>query len=230
MKPSLVVTLFFVFLSFGLPHAQAQGNAPPTYQLEGQAALMNNFVDYGVSQSNKDPALNGAFWFNWGPQFRMGLWGSNVNYQGGDTHFLLKLNADLKVVFSSNADMTLKFSDNRYYKPGTRNGNTLGLHFQFFGYKIMYEQLSNFMGTEAGATYFAFNRTWDVFQTWKWENQLGYMMLKKDGMTNYFDLRSFIGKKPSSIYYQGGITWNSSPSQFNGASGLFFVVMASVGY
>lgn len=219
--------LAFILLS-GIA-ARAQDGAP-TYKLEGEAALSSNSVEYGVSQSNKDPALHGSFWFNWGPQFRLGVWGGNVSYEGDETHFLLRLRADLKINFSANASAALRFGNQSYFKRGTRDGSTVGLHLDLFGYGVVYEQLSNFMGTEDPATYFAFAKTWDVFQTWKWENQIGYMMLSTNGMSAYFDVRSMLGTKPGAIYYQLGATYNSAPAQFAGAGDPFFILMATVSF
>lgn len=227
----MIRILLWVLLAVGFTGVvRAQTNAPPTFKMDGEASLMTNYVEYGISQTNKDPALQGAFWFNWGPQFRLGLWGSNVHYSGEDSHFLLKLNADLKIVFSPNANVIFRFSDNHYFKPGTHNGNTIGLHFQIFDYKVIYEQLSNFLGTETTATYFAFGTYWNVFQTWKWDNQVGYMQTTSSTLNNYFDLRSFIGTKPSAILYQIGGTYNSAANQFNGLGDLAIILMATVGF
>lgn len=198
--------------------------------MEGLATLMTNYVDYGLTHSDKDPALQGQFWFNWGPQFRLGLWGTSVAYKHSDTHFLLKINADLKIVFSPNADMTLKYSDAHYYKPETRDGNILGLHLNLFGYGVRYEMHSNFFGTEDAATSFAFTRTWDVFGSWKWENLLGYMMINGDALTNYFWYETYLGIKPGNIYYQIGGSYNSGASQFNGAGDLALLLKASVSF
>lgn len=208
--------------------AWAQSNSSPTYRMDGQVSLLSNYVDYGLTQSNKDPALNAQFWFNWGPQFRLGLWGGSVGFKDSSSHFLLKLNADLKIVFSQNTDLTIKYSDGHYYKPETRNGNILGLHLNLFGYGVRYEQHSNFFGTEDRATSFAFTRTWDVFGSWKWENLLGYMMVKSDSLSNYFWYETYLGIKPGNIYYQIGGSYNSNAAQFNGAGDLAVLVKATV--
>ncbi|HRO67024.1 MAG TPA: hypothetical protein PL182_05630, partial [Pseudobdellovibrionaceae bacterium] len=99
-----IIALTLIFSVFSLPVA-AQTNNAATYRLDGLVSLMSNFVESGLTQTDNDPALQGSFWFNFGPQFRMGLWGGNVSYDGQDSHFLLKLNAELKVDFSQDSNM-----------------------------------------------------------------------------------------------------------------------------
>lgn len=207
-----------------------EGGPSPTYKMDGLATLTTNAVEHGLTQTNKDPSLQGQFWFNWGPQFRLGLWGANVAYPGSDSHFLLRLNADIKISFSQESDMTLKFTDERFFKPETRNGNVMGLHVHLYGYGIGYDVLSNFHGTRTGATAASFSKTWDVFTTWKWENTLGYMMLKDDALTNYFWYETYLGTKPGSIYYQIGASYNSGQSQFHGAGDLMALLKATVSF
>lgn len=217
--------LIFILLYGTAARAQ---DVAPTFKLEGEAALSTNSVEYGITQTDKDPSLHGSFWFNWGPQFRLGVWGGNVNFAGDEAHFLLKARAELNVNFSENASAALRFSNHSYFKRGTRDGTVIGLHLNLFRYGVVYEQISNFMGTEDSAQYVAFSKTWDVFQTWKWENQIGYVMLSSNNLTSYFDARSFLGTKPGAILYQIGATYNSSPAQFDGAAEPFLLLMATV--
>ena len=86
----------------------------PSYKLEGNAQLASNFVSRGLTQTNKDPGLQSAFWFNFGPQFRLGIWGSNVHYEGIDSHIWIRLNGDIKIDFSANANLVMKYSNNNY--------------------------------------------------------------------------------------------------------------------
>ncbi|MBX2987538.1 MAG: hypothetical protein KF802_06545 [Bdellovibrionaceae bacterium] len=227
MRTSLFALLLSVFI---FSSARAQTNSVPTYKMDGMASLMTNYVDYGLSHTTQDPALHAAFWFNWGPQFRMGLWGSNVSYKDSDSHFLLKVSADLRIQFSENSDLTIKYSDNHYFKPESRDGNVLGLHLNLFTYGIRYEKLSNFLNTRKGATAYAFTKTWDAFQTWKWENVFGYMMMGSDVLTNYFYWETYLGTQPGAIYYQIGSSYNSGASQFDGAADPTLIFKASVSF
>ncbi|MEK6773745.1 MAG: TorF family putative porin [Bdellovibrionota bacterium] len=202
----------------------------PSYKLEGNAQLTSNFVSRGLTQTNKDPGLQSAFWFNFGPQFRLGIWGSNVHYEGIDSHIWVRLNGDIKIDFSANANLVVKYSNNNYFPSNSRNGNTLGLHLDIYNVKVLYEMESNWEGTSTSSTHFAFQKTFDVFGSWKWDNQLGYSMLKVDTSQNYFDLRSFIGSSNGAFEYKAGATWTSSPSQFNGRGDLFAIFTIGVNF
>ncbi|MNJ99816.1 putative bacterial protein [compost metagenome] len=203
-------------------------NTAPTFKMTGEVALLSHYVKNGLSQSNKDPALQGSFWFNFGPQFRMGLWGSNVNYEGGNDHFNLNLNADLKIDFSQTTNGILKYSQNQYYKSGDRNGNTLAFHLNFGTYRVTYENESNWEGTDDRSTRFAFGKKSDVFGTWKWDNELGYNTPQVDSITSYFDFRTGLGTKVGNvIFFEGTVTATSSPSQFEGSGDVFLILSAS---
>jgi len=224
MRSFFVVSLLCIFAA-SAGAAEGEGAPSPSYKMDGLATLTTNAVEHGLTITNKDPSLQGQFWFNWGPQFRLGLWGANVAFPSSDSHFLLRLNADIKVSFSQDADMTLKFTDEHYFKPETRNGNILGLHLHMYGYGIGYDMISNFHGSETRAAAASLEKTWDVFSTWKWENTFGYMMPESSAYTGYFWYETYIGTKPGSIYYQIGANYNSGASQFHGAGDLALLIL-----
>lgn len=223
------VFLIALIISVSTSIARAQ-NAPPSYKMEGEASLMTNKVEYGISQTKRQPALLGNFWFNWGPQFRAGVSGNNVGYPQDDTHFVARLNGELKINFSADTDMTIGFGDHHYFPSNGHDGNLVGLKFNLWSYIIRYEAISNFMATKYGATSFSFAKAWDVFTTWKWENNIGYMMLTSPGASNYFYYETYIGTKPGALYYQIGATYNSQSSAWGEgiADPMFLILKATV--
>lgn len=214
-------------VSSALAAEPAKSTNSPTYQLTGEAEIQSLFVHHGLTQSKNDPALQSAFWFNFGPQFRLGLWGSNVSYDGIDTHLWFRINADINTKFSEKSSLKILYSENRYYSGNSRNGNTIGLHLGFFEYHVIYELNSNWEGTETSSSYFAFQKTYDVLGSWKWDNQLGYTQVKASGYANYFDVRSMIGKQINTYNLRGGVTW-SSDSSIGARGGLFFTAALGV--
>ncbi len=216
-------------------HAHAQSisrnpaNTPATFHMTGTAELLSHYVEHGISQTDTAPSLQGSFWFNFGPQARLGLWGSNVSYENSDAHFVLKPTADVKVNFSNNTEFTVSYSESKYYNVSDRNSSVLGLHLGIFDYRVNYEFISNWEGTSTGATYFSLGKTFD-FSGWKWNNELGYTMLKADGFNNYFDLSTFIGRTFGQVFAQAGMTGTSSNSQFGSAGGYFFIVKVSTDF
>lgn len=201
-----------------------------TYLLDGQVSLMSDYVADGVSQSNHDPALQGSFWFNMGPQFRMGLWGSSVSYDRSTSHFLLKANADLRVDFATTTSLNIGYSMNRYFKSDDRDGSTFSLIFNLFSYGIHYARHSNFLGTEDPASGYAFSKTWLIYSDWNWKNLFGYMTVEADSLSNYFYYETYLGKKFGTAEYEIGGMYNSSAGQFNGAASPTLMARASVSF
>lgn len=205
----------------------------PTFKMTGDVAMLTNYVEHGLTQSNKDPSLQAGFGFNFGPQFKLGLWGSNVNYESSE-HFLLKLNAELKVLVSSKTDFKVGYHNNRYFKSDIRNGNTTYLVITSHGYRVRYESNTNWNGTDSSSTYYSFGKSFDLTQSWKWDNEVGYTMIKDvEDMDNFFDVRtSFLYKADyNNIVYQITATATSDPGQFsNGQGDFFFILGASTSF
>ena len=223
------ISLFFlVSTAFcqGAPAASTQ----PNFKLAGGATLTSNFVEKGLTQTKSDPGMQADFWFNFGSQFRMGLWGSNVSYDSASsTHFWLKLNADVKVDFSPQTNMVIKYSENKYFRANRRDGNTVGLHFDFSGYKILYEMDSNWQGTRAKSTYAGMGKD-SLAGDWIWTNQGGYTMPVADGVKGFFDVRTSLGKKMKDIFCSGGLSYSTAAGSFKDQGELAIILSASVKY
>lgn len=217
---------FIIILFSSWTTLAAEGDSKPTFQLSGDVSLLSHYVEYGISQSDKSPALQGSFWFNLGPQFRLGLWGSNTNYETGNDHFNLRLNADIIVTFSQNARMYLSYSQSQFYNGGEHNGNITGLHLEIGDYRFLYDSLSNWEATNYPATRFAFGKVTPVFGTWTWNNELGYDTLTLPSYNNYFDLKTGLGTKWGVLFFEGALTATSESSQFNGRGDVFFILSA----
>lgn len=220
----------FLLFFWAVSPVQAQDAGAPTFKMDGQARLMTNFTEYGLTQTDNDPALQGQFLFNWGPQFRVGIWGSNVNYPNSDSHFWLRLNADLRIIFSSNADLIIGFSNHNYFKEDSRNGTVTSLQLSLFTYIIRYEQISNFMRSNEASTSFSFSKTWPVWTDWEWENTAGYLMSGAPRVPNYFWIDTGLGIKPGMIRYQGALSYNTASSAVNGGGQPSFALKAILNF
>nr|BFD60755.1 hypothetical protein CKG001_28620 [Bdellovibrio sp. CKG001] len=217
---------FTVILLSTLGALNSKASTSPTFDLSGDVSLLSHYVEYGLSQSDHSPALQGSFWFNFGSQFRLGVWGSNTNYEQGDDHFNLRLNADIKVDFSPNANLIIGYSESQFYNGGDHNGNILSLHLHLWKSRIMYDALSNWEASKERSARFAFGNTMDVFGSWKWDNEVGYNTPEVDSINPYFDARTGLGRKWGVIFFEGALTGTSESSQFNGAGDYFFILSA----
>ncbi len=223
---------FIVILILITTTAWAQKNrepaAAPTFGLSGSATLASNFVERGLTQTDADPGLQGDFWFNFGPQFRLGVWGANVNYENtATTHFWLRANADIRVDFSPEAAMFIKYSENSYYRANNRNGNTIGLHFDFWGYKISYEKDSNWEGTDKPAMHAGLGKDFSVFSSWLWMNTIGYTMPDAD-VDSYFHIRTGLGTQLKDIFLDLSVSYSTATDEFKDRGEMAFILRTAV--
>jgi uncharacterized protein (TIGR02001 family) len=226
----LTLVLFAIFLSSHSVLAQASRDQKSNYQTEGKASILSHFVQHGLSQTNKDPSLQTSLHMAIGPQFRIGLWGSNVSYEGLDNHILIKIPVELKLEFNQDVNLTIGYSMNQYYKSRIRDGNTTTLHLNVFDYLIIHELESNWEGTETKSKYFAFNKSFKLSTDFVWENQLGYTVLSVENLQNYFDLMTGIAGKSNNLTYKFTVTATSTPSQFNGSGDVFGIFSVGFGF
>ena len=126
---------FFLILLATQGSLAADGSTP-TFKLSGDVTLLSHYVENGLSQTENSPSLQGSFWFNFGSQFRLGLWGSNTNYEVGNDNFNLRFNADIKVNLTENTHLKIAYSDSKFYKAGDRYGTFLALYFLFWNFRV----------------------------------------------------------------------------------------------
>lgn len=219
----------FLLILLASPLSQAADGSAPTFKLSGDIHLLSHYVENGLSQTDNSPSLQASFWFNFGPQFRLGLWGSNTNYEDSNDHFNLRLNADLRVDLTANSRLRIAYSDSKYYNAGDRNGNILGIHLDFFdNYHVSYESFSNFEAARRRSTRYGLGHTMTFASDWKWKNEIGYNKVDSVLYNPYFDARTAVGMTAAKIYLEGAVTATSESSQFtHGEGNVFFILSAS---
>lgn len=230
-----MLQFFCAFLFIAFPFLlQAQEGPARTSPIAGEAELMSHFVERGLSHSDKDPALQASFWFNFGPQFRAGIGGTNVGYQGSDSRFLLKYNADIKIDFTDNINLTIDVSNHNYYKPETRNGWVYALRFRLYEvWRLKYESLTNWEATQTAANHISLTYDYLLSERWKAPVQFGYTMVSADAPAykSYFDLRGGAHFEQNEILkYKIDLTWNSNAAQFPGRAGIFLILGVQLAY
>lgn len=224
----LAASFVLVILKF-CSHASAQttgasgagvGDSLPAGHLYGEAGLTTNWIENGVSQTDKGFALQSGLGYKW-TQFRTGLWGSNVKFPGSDDTLNLRLYLMYKFVFTNNADLNVRYDFNKYFSAGDRNGSLIGLDLNIFKYHVLLDQNSNF---EGGGQ----SRRWGFMKDYQipWNLNLnvnaGYNMVSDAGFTNYFDVKTQATYRYADITYALGNSFNSGSSQFGGRGDIAF--------
>jgi uncharacterized protein (TIGR02001 family) len=220
----------FIITLLGLSSAAVAAENTPTFKLTGDVSLLSQYVEYGLNQSEGSPALQGSFWFNFGPQFRMGLWGSHTNYKNSDDHFNLRGNADIKIDFSQESNATIVYSYSKFFKEGDRDGQNLGLHLRFGSYRLTYDSFSNWEGTHNRSSRIGFGKETIVFTDWKWDLEAGYNSPNVTGISSYFDLRTALGTNWGVIYFEGAVTGTTAASDLDGTGDIYFILSAKTGF
>lgn len=203
------------------------GNTPPNLRLSGDVSLLSHYIEHGLSQSNYSPSLQGSFWFNFGPQFRLGVWGSNTDYKNTDDNFNLRLGADINVNLSPASYLTLGYFKNNYYNDGDRSGELFQFKFFVKDVRILYEKTTNWEGSRKLGNRFGLGLTSNVLSTWKWNNEVGYTTIDSQTLNNFFDFKSGLGTRWGALFFEGALTGTSESSQFDGRGDTFFILSAS---
>lgn len=212
LAPTLMSISLFFSSSEGLAQDKNNPNTP-TFGLSGHAQLTSHFVHKGLSYTNKDPGLNTSFFFNLGPQFKFGFFGSNVKLD--DAHLWLSFRGEVKINFSQSVEMDLYYHDDHYFRSSERNGNLLGTKLFFSGVKAQFEMLSNWEGTQARGQYYATGYDFNFIYGLLLGTHLGYTTQNSEDLKNYFDARiGLIYKTNRSGIYDVFVTTTSAPSQF----------------
>lgn len=222
--------LAFIILFFGLSSARAAENSAPTFKMTGDVSLLSHYVEYGLSQSDKSPALQGSFWFNFGPQFRLGLWGSNTNFHNSDDHFNLRINGDVKINFTQTNNAVISYSESQYFKAGDHNGNIIGLHLNFGDYRVLWDHLSNWEGTKHSSSRYALGKVFHIWSSWEWDNEVGYNTPDVTTLNPYFDFKTGLGTKWGPIFFEGSVTATSAAGDLDGTGDVFFILSAKTDF
>lgn len=225
-KNHLATLFLMILLSLCLnsPILAQSKETQKSYAIEGSATILSHFVYHGLSQTQKDPSLQTLLVVPLIPEFKVGIWGSNVSYENANNHVWFKLLFDLNIELNKDVQLIFGYNFNKFYKDSIRNGSTLILGTNLFDYQIRYESETNWQGTETGARYVSFGKIFQIFSQFDWLNQIGYSMLEVPNLQNYFDLKSQISTSYNKLNFLAAVTLTSTPSQFNGNGDIFAIL------
>ena len=213
--------LLFILLSLMSAHAiaQATGDSLQPGKLFGEATLTTNWVERGITQTDKGYAMQAGLGYRW-TYFKTGLWGSNIKLPDTSDSLNLRLYLSYKFVFTNSADLTFRYDLNRYYQGGSRNGSIIGFDLNLFQYHILYERNDSWEGLGA-ATRVGFWKEWQVPYNLFVNLNTGYNMIADGSRANYFDAKTLLSYKYADIVYSLGHSYNSQGSQYDGRGNMF---------
>ncbi|MFN7729519.1 MAG: TorF family putative porin [Bdellovibrio sp.] len=221
LKYLLVASILLIGLKFCVPaRAQEVSDSLQPGKIFGEAALTTNWIERGVTQTDKGYALQAGFGYRW-TQFRAGLWGSNIKFPDSNDNLNLRLYIAYKFIFTTNADLTFRYDMNRYYQGGDLNGTILGFDLNIFEYHFLYDRDDNWEGA-GSSTRFGFVRDFQIPYNFMLNVNGGYNMVQADGFSNYFDVKTMVNYGYAGITYSLGNSINSNGGQFDGRGGLYF--------
>ncbi len=230
---SLYLLFFLVFFSLAQAQAQAQApaqNNPIVYasKMYGEVSIQTNYVDRGISQSNKLMSVSGGggYWF--GGLGRIGFNGASVSFPNETANSEIRGFAEYRFVFSGNSDLRLRNDLIRYYSDPLRNNTLITLAQNFFGYHILYLRDDNFEGTKTHRNWFGFQNNWPLTPEWDFGASIGYSVLELAGFDNFFDSRLSLTYTVSNITASLVNTMTTAGSAFNGNAGfMLFLVFGA---
>lgn len=221
MKFILCASLMFALMECPFQRAHAQTN-PSISRMYGNVLVTNNYVDRGLTQSNKNPSIGAGFGYGFGGLGRIGFESASVSYPDESTNVEMRLFAEYKFVFTPNADLRVRDDVVRYFTEDQRNKMLVTLDQNFFGYHFLFSREDNFEGTKTSRDWFGFHKDWFWGPSYQVNMTLGYSMLRD--FDAYFDGLLGVSYLMSNVTLSLAGTYVSSSSQFNGQADPFVIV------
>lgn len=206
--------------------AQAQQKSPGTSRMYAEVGLTNNYVDKGLTQSDKNLSINAGTGYWFGNQGRIGLNAASVKYANESATVELAGFGEFKFIFTPNADLRIRNDLYRYFSESTRDKVVVLLDQNFFDYHVLLLREDNFEGTKKPRNWFAFHKDWVFSPSIQFNTTAGYSMV--DPFDNYFDTRVGLTYITGNITASLVNTYVSNASQFGDrADSAFLVVLAA---
>lgn len=198
--------------------AQSTSNISKMY---GEIGLTTNYVDRGITQSNKGPSLNAGLGYHFGGQGKIGLEAASVNYPNESANVEMRVFGEYKFVFSQNADLRLRDDLVRYFSEDTRSKMLVSLDQNIMGYHILVSREDNFEGTKKPRNWFALHKDWPFGTSYQLTGTVGYSMV--ENYDAFFDALAGVNYLVSNMTFGLSTTYVSSSSQFQGMADQFFI-------
>jgi uncharacterized protein (TIGR02001 family) len=186
----------------------AQTAAPaPDYTFTGNLAVTTDYRFRGISQTYKQPAIQGGFDFAHASGFYLGNWNSNVSGNSFNNGASIEMDFYGGYKFEVAKDTMLDLGVLYYYYPGASLGNTgekynntelyVGASYQWLSAKYSYA-VTDFFGINnktyggddsKGSSYLDLNANFEVYEKTVLNLHVGHQWVKNYGVLDYTDYK-----------------------------------------
>jgi hypothetical protein len=221
----LLCIFTFLFSNFAIAQGQAT-NTSNMSRMYGEIALTNNYVDRGLTQSDKAASVyaGAGYWF--GNNGRIAFGANSVNYAAEDANVEIRLLGEFKFNFSALTSLKIRNDFVRYFPADKRNRIEMSLDLDVGGNHLIVLRDDNFDGTGRVRTWYAFHRNWVMGTSTSVDTTAGYSTIPT--YSSFFDTRLGLNYVSSNMTYTVAKTYVSAASQFNGrAEMMFFAIIAA---
>ncbi len=174
--------------------AHAQEAATPEHSFTGNVSVVTDYRFRGISQTFKQPAVQGGFDYAHSSGFYVGNWNSNVSdavFPGGNVE--MDLYGGYK--FNITPDFAMDVGMLRYYYPGTNtSANTTEAYvagsYKWFSAKYSHT-VTDFFGLDdtKGSGYLDLNANFEVAEKTTLGFHVGHQKVRRNGDLDYTDYK-----------------------------------------
>jgi uncharacterized protein (TIGR02001 family) len=186
-------------------------------EMMGEINIMSNYVDKGITQSNKSACVLTNIRYEIG-QGKIGVQAANVQYENEETNLKAGIFGEYKFVFTANTDLRIRNDLVRYFSDSNRSKIQVLLDQNLFSYHVLLMREDNFEGTKKTRNWYGFGKDWLLSGSFILNTTVGYSMV--DSFDNFFDVYLGVTYKGQKISPTLATTYVSNSSQFNGAADL----------
>jgi uncharacterized protein (TIGR02001 family) len=197
-----------------LPQSTNFGSGKGNSISAGFFSLTSNFTHRGVTQTHGDPASQASLWLHLGPSLNIGVWGSNTFFAGEVQHFVTKPFLDVNLLLTPNLLLFVKYSNVKYYRDNSRDGNTVELHLSMNNFTFGIERDSNWYGSQEKSEHFTLAYFWNFAQNFGWYNEFGYDHPYSSSYMQYYHLVSTLEYRLTPVTLQLTQVYLTKPAQF----------------
>jgi uncharacterized protein (TIGR02001 family) len=187
-----------------------------TARLYGETSIFTNYWENGASQTDGAVTIQGSSGYQFGKNFKLGIWGSSVHFEGSNASSHIRPLVGYIIPFSRNVFLTIGLSRHYYFNDKVRNGGEDSLNLRIYDYNFTYSKISNLDGSENSAKRYGVLNDINLNTSFLLHWEVNYTAINDDDNNTYFDGKVGLIYPYKQIFYQMFMMANSNPTLFTG--------------